>query len=75
MQPIVHGLEEQFLDEVAFISVNASTPDGLDVFSSYSLFGHPAFLILNEDGEILWQSVGEQPEPVIRDAIEKILEK
>lgn len=73
MQPIVDGIESEYQQEVAFIRVNAGTADGLEIFNAYSLFGHPAYLLLNPQGEILWQSVGEQPRDLIEDQLNTLL--
>jgi len=69
MQPIVDGLENNYQGTVEFKRINASTSAGLEIFNSYSLFGHPSYLILDDTGKVLWQSVGEQSE----ESIESIL--
>jgi len=69
MQPIVDGLENNYQGTVEFKRINASTSEGLEIFNSYSLFGHPSYLILDDTGKVLWQSVGEQSE----ESIESIL--
>jgi hypothetical protein len=73
MQPIVDGLETEYSESVEFLQINASTPEGLEIFNSYSLFGHPSYLILDDTGKVLWQSVGEQPVENIEDALEIII--
>jgi len=73
MQPIVNGLETEYLESVEFIYVNASTTEGLEIFNSYGLFGHPSYLILDDTGKVLWQSVGEQPAEDIQSALETAL--
>jgi hypothetical protein len=75
MQPIVDGLETEYHDLVDFKKINASTNEGLNIFNHYGLFGHPSYLILDEAGEILWQSVGEQPEELIESALKETLNK
>jgi len=74
MQPIVDGLENQYQKSVEFARINASTPEGLEIFNSYGLFGHPSYLILDDVGIVLWQSVGEQPAEDIQSALEAALE-
>ena len=58
MQPIVDGLENKYQETVEFVRINASTNEGSETFNSYSLFGHPSYLILDDTGKVLWQSVG-----------------
>lgn len=74
MQPIVDGLENKYQETVEFKQINASTPEGLEIFNAYSLFGHPSYMILDNRGVVLWQSVGEQPAENIENALEKALE-
>ena len=74
MQPILDGLETEYRESVEYIQINASTPEGLEIFNSYSLFGHPSYLILDDAGKILWQSVGEQPAEDMKNAIEAAIE-
>ena len=74
MQPIVNGLENEYHESVEFIYINASTTEGLEIFNAYSLFGHPSYLILDDSGKVLWQSVGEQPAEDIQNALEAALE-
>ena len=73
MQPIVDGLETEYLESVEFERINASTNEGLKIFDAYGLFGHPSYLILDETGEVLWQSVGEQTEAFIEDNLKDLL--
>ena len=74
MQPIVDGLETEYLESVEFERINASTNEGLKIFNTYGLFGHPSYLILDETGEILWQSVGEQTGEFIENSLQAILD-
>lgn len=74
MQPIVDGLETEYREVVEFEQINVSTNQGLKIFNTYSLFGHPSYLILDETGEILWQSVGEETGEFIENALQTVLE-
>ena len=74
MQPIVDGLETEYREVVEFEQINASTNQGLKIFNTYGLFSHPSYLILDETGEILWQSVGEQTGEFIENALQTVLE-
>ena len=58
MEPIVDGLEQQYQEEITFISLNADT-DGNATFSHYNLLGHPGYVLLNPKGDVLWSGVGE----------------
>ena len=74
MQPIVDGLENKYQEPVEFVRINASTSEGLEIFNAYSLFGHPSYMILDDTGKILWQSVGELPAENIESALKAALE-
>ena len=74
MQPIVDGLKTQYQNSTYFTEINASTNQGLKIFNAYQLFGHPSYLILNDRGEVLWQSVGEQTREFIERALISALE-
>jgi hypothetical protein len=74
MQPIVDGLENKYQETVEFKQINASTPEGLEVFNAYAMFGHPSYLILDDTGNILWKSVGELPAEHIEKAFKAALE-
>lgn len=69
MEPIVNGLEESYSDQVDFRSLDANTVDGHGAFRAYGLRGHPAFVLLNSAGNVLWTGLGEQPGVGIEDQI------
>jgi len=74
MQPIVNGIEAEYNEEVEFMRINAGTADGLKTFNAYGMFGHPAYLILDESGKVLWQNVGEQPKERIEENLIMFME-
>lgn len=69
MQPIVNGFEEQYSNEMAFIYLNAQT-DGLAIYESLSLRGHPAYVIYLSDGTEVFRTLGYQEEALLQEAIE-----
>lgn len=74
MQPIVNGLETEYVESFEVQRINAESGEGLELYRAYSLFGHPSYLILDESGVMLWRSVGELQAEVIIDAVDKALE-
>jgi hypothetical protein len=60
MEPVVNGLEEDFGSQVEFRRIDANSSDGRAIFQSFSLRGHPSYVLLNPQGEIVWQGLGEQ---------------
>jgi hypothetical protein len=71
MVPIVDGLEEQYQDKIKFMRVDANTDEGGETFRFYGLPGHPSYILLNPDGEVLWKGFGEQTATAIDMEIQK----
>ena len=68
MEPIVNGLEEEYGQQIEFVSLNAEDGDrGERAFAYYGLRGHPTIVIILPDGQVQW--VG--PGVLERDAIEQ----
>lgn len=65
MEPVVNGLEETYQAQVEFQSVNASSIEGQKAFRFYGTPGHPSFVLLNSEGEVLWRGFGEQSKETI----------
>ena len=40
--------------------MNANQPDGKALFQFLGLRGRPAYVIMNPQGDVLWQGIGEQ---------------
>jgi len=76
MTPVVNGLETTFGEQVDIRSLNAAFGDGRSAFRNYGLPGHPSYVILNPQGEVLWSAFGPQSagalEEVLEDAISKV---
>ena len=60
MEPVVNGLEAEFDAQVEFQRINAGGSDGRVIFESFGLRGHPAYVILNSEADVLWFGIGEQ---------------
>lgn len=75
MAPVVDGLEENYRDQVEFQRIDANSPTGKTAFQSYSLRGHPGFVLLSPDGKTLWSGVGEQPTAILTDQIRMVLDE
>ena len=59
MQPIVNGLQEEYNEEVSFVSLNAQDgEDGEAIFQSLGLPGHPSIVIYSPDGTELYRRFG-----------------
>jgi hypothetical protein len=53
MRPIVNGLEEQYRDQIDFLSLNSlDGGQGEAAFGAYGLRGHPSTVVVAPDGEV-----------------------
>ena len=62
MEPVVNGLEEIYQEQIEFRALDANALDGQQAFRAYALPGHPGYVLLNPEGEVLWKGFGEQSE-------------
>ena len=60
MQPIVDRLELTYQDRAEFRSINAGFGEGKETFQSYALPGHPGYVILSPEGDVIWKGFGPQ---------------
>lgn len=58
MEPIVHGLSQEFEGRMAFERRNAAEDAVQWNMAAYGLRGHPSFVIAAPDGEALWTHLG-----------------
>ncbi len=69
MEPVVNGLEEIYSDGVEFRHIDANSEEGRPIFQQFKLQGHPSYVLVNPAGDILWQSLGEQPGELLEESI------
>jgi len=73
MEPVVNGLEEEFGAQVEFLRIDANSTDGQEVFRSFNLRGHPSYVMLNPEADVLWLGLGEQPQGTLAEQIRLVL--
>jgi len=73
MQPVVNGLHETFGEQIEFRELDANAPDGGQAFRAYALPGHPGYVLLNPEGEVLWRGFGEQSRKSIEEQLNAAL--
>jgi thiol-disulfide isomerase/thioredoxin len=61
-KPVVDGLERELHDKVRFIKVNVGDDDGAQIASRYGIHGVPAFIMLDEEGRVIYRQVGGKPD-------------
>ena len=57
MEPVVNGLDHEYGDQVDFRKLDVNG-EGKSAFEAYRLLGHPSYIILNKNNEVVWSSVG-----------------
>ena len=71
MQPVVDGLREEYGETVTSMYLNAlDGAQGQAAFEFYNLRGHPTVLVLNADGEVVFNGLGIVPADEIRAALD-----
>lgn len=66
MQPIVHGLETEFVGQLAFEERNANTEVGKTTMRIYNLRAHPSYALVAPDGKLLWSLTGQVSTDMLR---------
>jgi hypothetical protein len=73
MMPIVDGLSEEFEGPegpVSVVQLNAALPANARLQADFGLTGHPSFVVLDMDDQIIYRYFGPQPENLLREAME-----
>lgn len=73
MRPIVNGLEGEYGDRIDFRRHNIIADEGNAWATEYGLRGHPAFLLVDEQGQEQWRRVGIVPEEIMEEALTAVL--
>ncbi len=73
MQPIVDGLEQEYGNRMTFQRLNAAW-EGQALFQRYNLPGHPAYVIVDKQGNVVWRFVGQTTRETLEQAIRRALE-
>ena len=71
----MNGLEEVYSSEIEFRRIDANSTEGMPAFQYFGLQGHPSYVLLNPEGEVLWQSLGEQAPEKLQEEIEVVMGK
>lgn len=74
MEPVVNGLAKDYQNWIEFRNLNVNQPNGKAIFQFLGLRGHPAYVIMNPQGKVLWQGVGKQTQENIQMMILAALE-
>jgi hypothetical protein len=69
MMPIVDGLEEEFEGRVTVLRLNAIEAANAQLQADYGLRGHPTFVVLDRNSQIIESYFGPQTAEVFRGAM------
>jgi len=75
MTPVVNGLETTFGKLLEIRSLNAAFCEGRSAFQNYGLPGHPSYVILDPQGEVLWSAFGPQSAGVLEAEVVEAISK
>jgi hypothetical protein len=70
MTPVVNGLRAEYVGRAVFLSLDAASGEGRRAFEAYGLPGHPSYVLLDIDGEVIWRAFGPQPREALQEALE-----
>lgn len=71
----MNGLTQSYPGKIEVRKINVSSEDGSRFFQYYGLPGHPGFILLNPQGEVLWKGFGEQASLEIGTQVRQALEQ
>jgi len=74
MKPIVHGLENQYGQQIDFIYINREAPENQTIVKKYSIRSQPIFILLDRNSEIAHRFSGAVSEDVLAKALQSLLE-
>ncbi len=73
MAPDIAQLEQQYADKVNFVMLNVDNTKWLPEMLKYRVDGIPHFVFLNQQGEAIAQSIGEQPPAIMATNLEALV--
>ena len=73
MKPIVHGLEEEYGNDIDFVYVDVDDPETRDIQQQYGRRGQPHFILVGADGEIVTQWFGTVQAMAFEEAFQEVL--
>jgi hypothetical protein len=72
MMPIVNGLAEQFVGQVAVHRLNAGEGTNSNLQTRYGVRGHPSFVVLAGDKSVVERFFGPQTEETLAAAMSAV---
>ena len=69
MDPIVNGLTDEFNESIEVYRLDAAQPEISQLQTRYGVRGHPSFVVVAEDNEVIARYLGPQDEATLRNSI------
>lgn len=73
MEPIVHGLEDEYSASIEFVYVDIDDPESADAKAQYGFRVQPHFVLVDGNGEVINQWFGYNESVVFEEAFADIL--
>ena len=73
MAPIVHGLKNEYGDQMVFTFLDIDDPDTKTWMEELVYVGRPYYVLLDAEGNILYKWSGAVPEADLREKLEEAL--
>ena len=61
MEPIVHGLENDYGEQLDFVYIDIDTPESEEAKRKYNFRVQPHFILLDANGEVVQEWFGSVP--------------
>ena len=74
MQPIVHGLENEYGSDIEFVFVDIDDPNSAELKQQYGFRYQPHFLLVGADGEVIEEWLGYTDAPLFEQTFATVLE-
>lgn len=73
MRPIVHGLENEYQEQIEFVYLDIDDPDTAEAKEKYGYRYQPHFFLVDGNGEVVQQWLGPVQESEFRRAFNEVL--
>jgi thioredoxin-related protein len=73
MEPIVHGLENIYGEQLSFVYYDIDAPESAEAMRQYNFRVQPHFILLDANGEIAGEWFGSVPQDTFEAAFDEIL--
>lgn len=74
MEPIVDGLEQEFAGQIQIMRLDANDPTNSQLMEILDLRGHPAFAVIDAQGQVTARFFGPQPIETLREAMQAVVD-